>query len=316
MTHKILLILTIILNVFIAQAQEFSTDAQYEQAMKNAKLALSANQYSQAVMFYREALSIKPNELLPKYRIEDIRTIYIKNELDSLTAHEPVVTKKKKKKEIEAETVQLQEKAEEIATAKMYDEAAKEKQELQELVIVADVLEIDDTVVIEDEIDIEDTKLDKDIPLNKVEKKQITQVKNKADNNTKGIIIESRETPAVIETPEEQLKVEVVENKKVIKEPVKKTSSTPIVTKEWIIKENGKLAIKYPNNKTIEEIEKPGKHITRVIMNIDQKVTIYLKVKHSWGATFYFIDEVGYEPSSISAIHFNRMTDLSTYHNE
>ena len=48
-------------------------------------------------------------------------------------------------------------------------------------------------------------------------------------------------------------------------------------------------------------------------MNIDNKVVIYLKVKHSWGATYFFIDEVGQELKSISATYFNLMTNLKTY---
>ena len=83
--------------------------------------------------------------------------------------------------------------------------------------------------------------------------------------------------------------------------------------KMWIEQEKDRLITVYPNKKTVEEIDKPGKHITRIIMNIDNKVTIYLKVKHSWGATFFFIDEVGLELKSISETYFNLKTNLKTY---
>lgn len=308
---KILIILTCLFSVFTAQTQDFNDDARYKQAMKNAKTALLAEQFSQAVMFYREALSIKPDELLPKYKIEDIRTIYIKNELDSLITKVPEPIKKKKKKEIEAEQIQLKERAEEIATAKMYEEAEQEKQEIAELLIV------DEPIFVDENITIEETEPDIHIPLKKVESLNINRVENNLDTHTKEIIIENRIAPEPIKQTIETTEEKPIEKKVGIKETTKKpavsTPNKPKITEEWIKQENGKLAIKYPNKKTVEEIEKPGKHITRVIMNINQKVTIYLKVKHSWGATFYFIDEVGLEPSSISEIHFNRMTDLNTY---
>ncbi|MCK9208413.1 MAG: hypothetical protein M0P66_14975, partial [Salinivirgaceae bacterium] len=85
--------------------------------------------------------------------------------------------------------------------------------------------------------------------------------------------------------------------------------------KIWIEQEQKRLAVSYPNKKTVEELDQPGKHITRVIMNINQKVVIYLKVRHSWGATFFFIDEVGQELKSINEQYFNLMTNLDTYGN-
>ena len=75
-----------------------------------------------------------------------------------------------------------------------------------------------------------------------------------------------------------------------------------------------KLRVQYPEQKTVLEIDQPGKHITRVIMNIDNKISVYLKVKHSWGATFFFEDEIGEDNlRRISELTFNKMTNLATY---
>ncbi len=299
MNIKLLIYLSFILLISVAvQAQEFDVDEQYKQSMSNAKLALEANQYSQAVMFYREALSLKPNELLPKYKIEDIRTIYIKTELDSLIAEIPVITPpkgKKRKKEAEIEKIELENKAKEAATIKMNEEVQEVKEELTQLKIEAEVLEISDMVV-----NIEDDELDYDIApsreagVKEVETKGIKSLNGGITANEGTITIAQRELPEiepmVIEEPVKQTSIKKDEpkpiTKKYIPKPIEKTQ-------EWIEEENKRLVTTYPNKKTIEEIEKPGKYVTRVIMNINNKVTIYLKVKHSWGATFFFKDEIG-----------------------
>ena len=51
------------------------------------------------------------------------------------------------------------------------------------------------------------------------------------------------------------------------------------------------LKAKYSKNKTVEFIEKPNRKITRVIINENQKIIIYIKVVYNWGATFYFIQD-------------------------
>ncbi len=44
----------------------------------------------------------------------------------------------------------------------------------------------------------------------------------------------------------------------------------------------------YPKGKTVEEFEKFGMKITRVIIVDNKVVRIYLKVQHDWGETFFF----------------------------
>lgn len=312
-TPRIVLGLFLLLANSVCFSQEFNQEQQYKQAMENAKMALNAQQYSQAVMFYREALSIKANELLPKYKIEDIRTIYIKNEMDSIVITQAPVKKLKKKEQIEHQK-QIAEKAEKSATEKMIRQAEDEKKELEKLTKISEVLDINEDIEVHESIQIEDTQSDRYVLENKLDNKTALYVginKTEPKPNT-GLIIEEREVPVVEETKEPIIVQKPEPEKKVIHKPVVKLEKD----EEWIKKENGKLVIKYPDKKTVENISKPGKEITRVIMNIDNKVSIYLKVKHSWGATFYFVDEVGFELKSISAIHFNRMTDLATYKKE
>ena len=120
-------------------AQEFDVEQQYQQAMQNAKTAFEAQQYSQSVMFYREAQKIKPDALLPKYKIEDIRTIYIENELDSLIVGAPVTEKisRKQQKQVKLKVEQAEEKAAQTATLKMNKEAEQAREELETLKISA-----------------------------------------------------------------------------------------------------------------------------------------------------------------------------------
>lgn len=319
-SKKILLFFAtfLFLNVQNAVSQDFNKEEQYKQALQNAKLAFQAEQYSQAVVFYREALNIKPNALLPKYKIEDIRTIYIKKEMEAIQTVEKK-DKKRKRKKVKKETIEKE--AEVLATKKMNQEADRVLKELDELKTVAEVLNINDSINLDiEEVQVDDTEPDREIAMNEIEtrknktisfekpKKQIT-AKPKNLKETKEPVVNKKEIAAKHQLTKKKNKLPLKQKNSIKKSTAKSDKKNP----EWVKKEHIRLAKKYPNKKTIEEIEKPQKHITRIIMNIDGKVTTYLKVKHSWGATFYFIDEVGLDLRSISQTYFFSMTDLNTY---
>lgn len=323
---KKLLLLSILLSFLSIQflwSQEFDTKEQYTQAMQNAKQAFDAQQFSEAVMFYREAIKINPDARLPKYKIEDIRTIYIEKELDSITAIIPTSEKKKrkKKKDVEAEKVLLAEIAKVEATRKMNEDADKVQEELKTLNV--SVIEIDEDLNkldSENDLLVDDIEGDKEVLIKKLEIK--TQSKfDEVKQDSLVIALQVGKAPKVIAETEKYNEEKIVHeaNSKstiVTKTPsntIKKEPTKKVDKKVWVEKETDRLINDYPNKKTIEEVDKPGKHITRVIMNIDNKVIIYLKVKHSWGATFFFIDEVGQELKSISESYFNLKTNLKTY---
>ncbi|HKK60127.1 MAG TPA: hypothetical protein VJ937_11645, partial [Salinivirga sp.] len=52
-----------------------------------------------------------------------------------------------------------------------------------------------------------------------------------------------------------------------------------------------KLSEVYTRQKTVKEIEKPHKKITKVYINENGLVKVYMKVKHDWGGIFYFIED-------------------------
>lgn len=366
----------LIVPVFaFAQNQEFNTDQQYNQAMANAKLAFEAKQYSQAVMFYREAMKIKPDALLPRYKVEDIRTIYIEKELSKEPIPIAEKQKRKSKKEIELEKQIEKQKAEAEATRKMNEDADKATAELKNLNIdVIEIQESENDFQLNNSINVNDAEKDAEANLQikatevneaeddfqiennlvvaEVEPEKHSNLEIKATEISESEddlqISDNLEVEAVASSKKTQLQIRVID---IDEEPEKiaddfhieeipfaeipkvevKKKPAPVALKTaqpkptqpkqmtaeekkvWVEKENKRLVAKYPNRKTVEEIEKPGKHITRVIMNIDNKVSIYLKVHHSWGATFFFIDEVGQELRSINQQYFNLMTNLETY---
>ena len=290
----------------LSYSQESASEQQYKAAMQNAKTAFDAKMYSEALYFYREALKIKPDAKLPRYKIEDIRTMYIDDGIKEIAENKQVTQDEAK---IEAET-----KADERIEAEI-EQAQKELETLK----VATVISIDEETVVDDEnLDIADVE---------------PTLETKQPEPEPIVVEPAKEEPKPIVEPEPQPVVEqpvapAKEEPKPV-EPEKKT----VVTKQPIVKpakpasrqltdeekearkeaEKQKLRIQYPEQKTVLELDQPGKHITRVIMNVDNEIHIYLKVKHSWGATFFFEEEVGEDMRSITELTFNKMTDLRNY---
>lgn len=300
MSFKNIISATALLLVTISlSAQTSDNEQQYKAAMQNAKTAFDAKMYSEALYFYREALKIKPDAKLPRYKIEDIRTIYIDDGIREIA----------EKKQITQEEVKKQ--AEVKADERIETEIEQAQKELETLKVAA-VINIDEEPVIVDEnLDIADVEptLETKQPEPEPQPEQI-------------------EPESIVAQPVEPVKEEpqpVVEPKKttVVSKPQPivskpKPHTQPAMTNEEKEArkeaEIQKLRVQYPEQKTVLEIDQPGKHITRVIMNIDNKISIYLKVKHSWGATFFFEDEIGEDNlRSISELTFNKMTNLATY---
>lgn len=300
MSFKNIISATALLLVTISlSAQTSDNEQQYKAAMQNAKTAFDAKMYSEALYFYREALKIKPDAKLPRYKIEDIRTIYIDDGIREIAENKQIAQEEVKKQ------------AEAKADERIETEIEQAQKELETLKVAA-VINIDEEPVIVDEnLDIDDVEptLETKQPEPEPEPKAI-------------------EPESVATQPVEPVKEEpqpVVEPKKttVVSKPQPivskpKPRPQPAMTNEEKEArkeaEMQKLRVQYPEQKTVLEIDQPGKHITRVIMNVDNKVSVYLKVKHSWGATFFFEDEIGEDNlRSISELTFNKMTNLATY---
>lgn len=300
MSFKNIISATALLLVTISlSAQTSDSEQQYKAAMQNAKTAFDAKMYSEALYFYREALKIKPDAKLPRYKIEDIRTIYIDDGIREIAENKQIAQEEVKK--------QAEAKADERIETEI-EQAQKELETLK----VATVINIDEEPVIVDEnLDIDDVEptLETKQPEPEPEPKAIepesvaTQPVEPVKEEPKPIVEPKKTT--VVSKPHP-----IVSKPKPRPQPAM-TDEEKEARKEAEIQ---KLRVQYPEQKTVLEIDQPGKHITRVIMNIDNKISVYLKVKHSWGATFFFEDEIGEDNlRSISELTFNKMTNLATY---
>ena len=70
------------------------------------------------------------------------------------------------------------------------------------------------------------------------------------------------------------------------------------------------LKKKYPDKKTVEVIEEKGKVTTRTVIHKDNKITVYLKVKHNWGGVYYFIDKSPLPIQSITRFYYEKHTNI------
>lgn len=301
----ILLIVCILPTTVVGQTSD--TEQRYKDAMQNAKTAFDAKMYSDALYFYREALKIKPDAKLPRYKIEDIRTIYINENLkeiaESQTVDEPMAKQQ----------------AETKADEQIEDEINKATSEMETLKLVANVIEIDEEPLeTKEDIEVEELINSRQTLSPKLSLKDNFKIESK-DSQKAEIIIEKKQ-PITPEPESKQIEEQhTTTPKTVVNKPKPASAKQPVskpkqMTEEEKEAEQEKLRLQYPNQKTVLEIDQPGKHITRVIMNINNKISIYLKVKHNWGATFFFEEVIGLEDlQSINEIYFNKMTNLATY---
>lgn len=71
------------------------------------------------------------------------------------------------------------------------------------------------------------------------------------------------------------------------------------------------LRLRYSETRTIEVTQEPQRKITRVILNNGKTVEVYRMVEHTWGATYYFIEEY---PSGVQSIGYSAfMTRTKLY---
>ena len=305
--HLIIAIILLITST-LSYSQESATEQQYKAAMQNAKTAFDAKMYSEALYFYREALKIKPDAKLPRYKIEDIRTMYIDDGIKEIAENKQIAQEEVKKQ------------AEAKADERIETEIEQAQKELETLRVAAVINIEEETVVYDENIDIADVEPTLETKLPEPEPEpEIIEPEPEPVVVQQVEIVKEEPKPAIEQPAPKEGKAEPKPAPKPVAKPANKPVSQPkaMTGEEKEARkepEMQQLKIKYPEQKTVLEIDQPGKHITRVIMNIDNKVSVYLKVKHNWGATFYFQDEIGEDNlRSISEQTFNKMTNLATY---
>ena len=326
MSFKNIISVTALLLVTISlSAQTIDSEQQYKAAMQNAKTAFDAKMYSDALYFYREALKIKPDAKLPRYKIEDIRTIYIDDGIKEIAENKQIAQEEVKK--------QAEAKADERIETEI-EQAQKEFETLK----VATVISIEEeTVVYDENMDIADVEptLETKQPEPEPEPEIIEPEPVVPKEEPQPIVEPVKEEPKpAIEQPAPKEEKPAPKAEEPAPKPVQpapkpapaKTVSKPAPNpanqpkqmseeekKAWKENEIKKLRQQYPEQKTVLEFDQPGKHITRIIMNVDNEITVYLKVKHSWGATFFFVEEIGEDLRSIDEVTFNKKTNLQNY---
>ncbi len=307
MSFKNIISATALLLVTISlSAQTSDNEQQYKAAMQNAKTAFDAKMYSEALYFYREALKIKPDAKLPRYKIEDIRTMYIDDGIKEIAENKQIAQEEVKKQ------------AEAKADERIETEIEQAQKELETLKVAAVISIEEEAVAYDENIDIADVEptLETKQPEPEPQPEQIEP----EPKNIEPEPIATQPVEPVKEEPKpivEPKKTTVVSKPQPIVSKPKPRPQPAMTNEEKEARKEAeiqKLRVQYPEQKTVLEIDQPGKHITRVIMNIDNKISVYLKVKHSWGATFFFEDEIGEDNlRSISELTFNKMTNLATY---
>lgn len=326
MTLRHIFSIAILLLVTLSvSAQDSESEQQYKAAMQNAKTAFDAKMYSEALYFYREALKIKPDAKLPRYKIEDIRTIYIDDGIKEIAENKQIAQEEVKKQ------------AEAKADERIETEIEQAQKELETLKVATVISIEEETVVYDENIDIVDVEptLETKQPEPEPEPEIIEPEPVVPKEEPQPIVEPVKEEPKpAIEQPAPKEvapapKAEEPAPKpvqpapkpapaKTVSKPTQKPVSQPKQMtdeekKAWKEAEMQKLRQQYPEQKTVLEFDQPGKHITRIIMNVDNEITVYLKVKHSWGATFFFVEEIGEDLRSIDEVSFNKKTNLQNY---
>lgn len=322
--HFIIAIILLITST-LSYSQESAADQQYKAAMQNAKTAFDAKMYSDALYFYREALKIKPDAKLPRYKIEDIRTIYIDDGIKEIAENKQIAQEEVKKQ------------AEAKADERIETEIEQAQKELETLKVATVISIEEETVVYDENIDIADVEptLETKQPEPEPEPEVIEPEPVVPKEEPQPIVepVKEEPKPAIEQpAPKEEKPAPKAEEPapkpvqpapkpapaKTVSKPTPKPASQPKQMseeekKEWKENEIEKLRQQYPEQKTVLEFDQPGKHITRIIMNVDNEITVYLKVKHSWGATFFFVEEIGEDLRSIDEVTFNKKTNLQNY---
>lgn len=256
-------------------------------------------QFYAARKFFTEAQKLKPNRLYSQYKLQDIQTELDRFEtkaellginLDSLIAQElaKVDDTEEGPKTYPAYVPLTDQQVEEIF-----------RTELQKQVYASssNVAEGNRTMRLMDEFFSEETKkntaIAKETPKKKEKKKQ-------------------EETVVAKEEPKQ---VEVA------KEPIDLSQKPKVVTQEPTKKVvdfatyQDSLMHKYPAERTIEVTQDAHKKTTRVFMNDGKRVEIYTMVEHSWGATYYFLEEYPTGTTSIGYAAFVNKTKLTDLNN-
>ena len=274
-----------------------STEIYYKQALDQANQYYKEQKYAESVVFYRKALKIKPEERLPKYRIEDVYTLFLTNdvvatkeEAKQLVAEVEMSFDNYKNEEVFIKKTEEPRKVETIQAIESKKTEQIQTQKLPEKEIVAPTMGVSTKSAIKEDVPAK-------IEPKPIEKPLIAEQSKPKVPETK--IVEQKPT-AIVETKPKETPKTFVEPKPI------PTQTKVAPTEEF--ESNDKLLQKYTAKKTVEVITEPTKTITNVYINSGAEVIVYSKVKHSWGGEFYFAKYPSLPKKNISLQHFMNST--------
>lgn len=279
-------------------------EKRYMAMINQGTIYYEKSQFYAARKFFTEATKLKPNRLYSYYKLEDIKTeierFETKAELLGINLDSIINAELAKAEEVEEGPKTYP------AYVPLTDQQVEEifRAELQKQVYASssNVAEGNRTMRLMDEFFSEEAK--KNTAIAKTEKKK--EKKQKVEEQP--VVAQVEKKPEAPAEPIDLSQKPVAKPKTVVKqEPVKKVVDFATY--------QDSLMHKYPNERTIEITQDEHKKTTRVFMNDGKRVEIYTMVEHSWGATYYFLEEYPTGTTSIGYAAFVNKTKLTDLNN-
>ena len=316
---------------FIAKHKDsLEVERKYLKLINSGNVYYSLRQYNMARVMFSKALELKPKRRYPAYKIEDIETqvLIFNKEKDTLPQNVDSIvaslikTQPDLKKQIEYK----RKTPEEINTIfkndlyKQIESETTDKKELAKRIqfINNEVINKQETIVAV--IDTNKKGIDSNITINKDTTKQLILAKEIPIQKDSIVTTVPKEKPIPTDTTYHQIAKKDTVNLKeepkvqpILKpaEPIKKQMKVSTGTKPFDkVAYQDSLLKTYPKEKTIEIITEPYKKITKIVINQNNLVSIYLKVEHKWGGIYFFKDNTPFPLENISKSYFEVATKL------
>lgn len=246
----------------------------------------AAKNYTAARETFNHALEVKPDRQYPRYKLEDIRTAEEKfgNNSDSLLVRERVEKPKTRTFEIpQIPAFVYNPPAQEVIAKQAADAIAKQ---------------------------VAATSASPEIAKERMAFMHSLTVPK--DTVPQPIVVPHRDTAVMIATQvETEMEVSIphvgrADGALIRKEEQNKQTSLAVFFDDTSYQDS--LRMHYPKFKTEVVEENLYKKTTRVFINKNNRVTIFMKVEHAWGGIYYFIDRTPLVPENISQGFFDAET--------
>lgn len=266
--------------------------------------------YAEAVVWYRKALKLNPSESFARFRIEDVYTLFINNNIVAtkneaialiaeveLSQNEAEFDKILNQQVFEARKIFEEPKVDEVA---LFIEKNKIESEKRGRIKTDTIKETKTEIVQAIQIKTEEVKTEnKETITEKIE--PINEAKT--DSVVEPQIIEKQAENQITEVKTEEKSENQTSNIKSEEKPKVKEAKIDNPSAKEVIKE---LSSKYPNYRTEEILEDSNKKKYKVIYNDNGNFTIYTKVIHNWGGIFYFVEKPPLPSQNISEEYYLR----------